>query len=188
MSDLDSIGSHMSRILFNLLKRLKKSQKPQTTFTELKTRENQRKSSSAEDEVQIKRILVPLDGSNCSIRAAKYAIEPARLQKAQVFCIHAITTIPYGYSLPGSSVDQYFENAKDQAQSWFDKVIDIAKKEEADKDSNVVDIKTDIFTEMIYFFYSLVIESQFYKKKHSCKVTSLLCQAILINTSVSHSG
>jgi hypothetical protein len=30
--------------------------------------------------VQIKRILVPLDGSNCSFRAAKYAIEAARLQ------------------------------------------------------------------------------------------------------------
>lgn len=118
------------------------------TFIELKTGENQRKSSSAEDEVQIKRILVPLDGSNCSIRAAKYAIETARLQKAQVFCIHAITKIPYGYSLPGSSVDQYFENAKDQAQSWFDKVIDIAKKEEADKDSNVVGINTDIFTDV----------------------------------------
>ena len=35
-----------------------------------------------EDEVQIKKILVPLDGSNCSFRAAKYAIEVAKLQKA----------------------------------------------------------------------------------------------------------
>ena len=76
----------------------------------------------------------------------KYAIEAARLQNAQVYCIHAITTIPYGYSLPGSSVDQYFESAKDQAQSWFDKVIDIAKK--TGKDSSVVDIMTDIFADV----------------------------------------
>ena len=116
------------------------------TFTELKTKKDQRKASSDEDKVEIKRILVPLDGSNCSIRAAKYAIEAARLQNAQVYCIHAITTIPYGYSLPGSSVDQYFESAKDQARSWFDKVIDIAKK--GDKDSSVVDIMTDIFTDV----------------------------------------
>ena len=45
------------------------------TFTELKTKKDQRKASSDEDKVEIKRILVPLDGSNCSIRAAKYAIE-----------------------------------------------------------------------------------------------------------------
>lgn len=61
------------------------------TFTELKTREDQRKDSSDEDKVEIKIILVPLDGSNCSIRAAKYAIEAARLQNALVYCIHAIT-------------------------------------------------------------------------------------------------
>lgn len=57
-----------------------------------------KKENINEDEVQIKRILVPLDGSNCSFRAAKYAIEAARLQKAQIFCIHVITKIPYGYT------------------------------------------------------------------------------------------
>lgn len=57
--------------------------------------------SMIEDEVQIKKILVPLDGSSCSIRAAKYAIEVARLQKAQIFCVHVINKIPYSYSLLG---------------------------------------------------------------------------------------
>ena len=50
--------------------------------------------SIIEDEVQIKKILVPLDGSNCSFRAAKYAIEVARLQNAQVYCVHAINAMP----------------------------------------------------------------------------------------------
>jgi nucleotide-binding universal stress UspA family protein len=45
-----------------------------------------------EAEVQIKRILVPIDGSNCSIRAAKYAIEVATLQNAQIFCIRVIAS------------------------------------------------------------------------------------------------
>lgn len=95
--------------------------------------------------VQIKRILVPLDGSNCSFRAAKYAIEAARLQKAQIFCIHVITKIPYGYSLPGSSIDEYFENAKNQAQGWFNKVTFIATKGWTEKSDNVADIKAEVF-------------------------------------------
>jgi nucleotide-binding universal stress UspA family protein len=90
-----------------------------------------------EDEVKIKRILVPLDGSNCSFRAAKYAIEVARLQKAQIFCVHVINKIPYGYNLPGSSLEEYFENAKNQAQCWFAQVINIAKREAANKNSNI---------------------------------------------------
>ncbi len=101
------------------------------------------------EKVLIKRILVPLDGSNCSIRAAKYAIEAAKLQKAQIFFIHVISRIPYGFNLPGSSVDQYFEEAKNQAQSWVKNVIEIAKKEGVHDDSNRVNyIKTDIFTDV----------------------------------------
>jgi len=100
--------------------------------------------SMIEGEIQIKKILVPLDGSNCSFRAAKYAIEVARLQKAQIYCIHVINKIPYGYSLPGSSLEEYFENAKNQAQCWFTQVINIGKREAADKNNNLLDIKTDI--------------------------------------------
>lgn len=103
------------------------------------------KENITKDEVRIKRILVPLDGSNYSFRAAKYAIEVARLQKAQIFCVHVINKIPYAYNLPGSSIEEYFENAKDEAQCWFNQVINIAKRKVADKNSNILDIKTDIF-------------------------------------------
>jgi nucleotide-binding universal stress UspA family protein len=106
--------------------------------------EEVKNESIIEEKEQIKKILVPLDGSNCSFRAAKYAIEVARLQKAQIFCVHVINKIPYGYSLPGSSLEEYFENVKDQARSWFTQVIDISKKEAADKNSIILDIKTDI--------------------------------------------
>ena len=104
-----------------------------------------RKENINEDGVRIKRILVPLDGSNCSFRAAKYAIEAARLQKAQIFCVHVVTKIPYGHSLPGSSIDEYFENAKDQAQAWFNEVTYIATKGWTVKNDNVADIKTEVF-------------------------------------------
>lgn len=100
------------------------------------------------NEVNLKRILVPLDGSNCSVRAAKYAIEAARLQRAQIFLIHIITRIPYSYGPPGSSVDDYFENAKEKAQAWFNNVILIATKRWTEKSSDVPEIKTEVFRDV----------------------------------------
>ena len=58
--------------------------------------------SIIEDEVEIKKILVPPGWFYCLIRAAKYAIEVEGLQNTQVYCVHAINTMPYGYNLPGS--------------------------------------------------------------------------------------
>jgi nucleotide-binding universal stress UspA family protein len=66
-------------------------------------------SEEQKEKVPIKRILVPIDGSSYSVKAAKYAIEVARLQKAQVLCIHVIASLPYGY---GAAV------VTNQAQSW----------------------------------------------------------------------
>jgi nucleotide-binding universal stress UspA family protein len=63
-------------------------------------------SEEQKEEVPIKRILVPIDGSSCSMRAAKYAIEVARLQKAQILCIHVIASLPYGYEAAGSAIEQ----------------------------------------------------------------------------------
>lgn len=69
---------------------------------------SQAKKENEKEEVKIKRILVPIDGSNCSVRAAKYAIEVATLQKAQIFCIHVIASLPYGYGVAGCAIDEYF--------------------------------------------------------------------------------
>jgi nucleotide-binding universal stress UspA family protein len=99
--------------------------------------------SQEQKEVSIKRILVPIDGSNCSMRAAKYAIEVARFQKAQILCIHVIASLPYGYGADvGSAIEQYFEDVTNQARSWFNKVIEIAKNE------GINDVKTDIFMDV----------------------------------------
>lgn len=100
----------------------------------------QAKNENEKEEVKINRILVPIDGSNYSMRAAKYAIEVATLQKAQIFCIHVIASLPYGYGVAGSSINEYFEGAEKQAQCWFKSVIEMAKKK------NINDVKTDIFT------------------------------------------
>ena len=101
---------------------------------------SQAKKENEKEEVKIKRILVPIDGSNCSVRAAKYAIEVATLQKAQIFCIHMIASLPYGYGVAGCAIDEYFEDAEKQAQSWFNSIIEMAKKK-------INDVKADIFTD-----------------------------------------
>ncbi|MGC2574129.1 MAG: universal stress protein [Candidatus Nitrosopolaris sp.] len=49
------------------------------------TSENDRK------EIEIKNILVPIDGSEYSLHAALNAIRIARNEKAQLFCIHVVT-------------------------------------------------------------------------------------------------
>ena len=81
-----------------------------------------------------------MDGSSCSIRAAKYAIETAKLQSAQIFCIHVIGGLPYGYEVDGYAIQQYFESTEKEAKSWFNKVNEMAKNE------SINEVKTDVLT------------------------------------------
>jgi nucleotide-binding universal stress UspA family protein len=41
------------------------------------------------DDILLKRILVPLDGSDSSSRAAKYAIKVAKMANAEIIFMHA---------------------------------------------------------------------------------------------------
>jgi nucleotide-binding universal stress UspA family protein len=78
------------------------------------------------NKVQIRKILVPIDGSECSVYAAKYATRIAKDENAQVYCIHAITSVPYGIA-NAPAIEGYFKDLEHKIQSWFDKVRDMAK-------------------------------------------------------------
>jgi len=79
------------------------------------------RSASDNSKIQIRKILIPIDGSEYSLDAAKYAIRIAKDEKAQLFCIHVITPqIPYGYAA-ATTDGQYYEDIKDKVESWFDK-------------------------------------------------------------------
>ena len=104
-------------------------------------------SSELGKKIQIKKILVPIDGSSYSMRAAKYAIETSKIQNAQIIIIHIISKLPSDYehvipAIAGPSIQTYFEEIKDHAQLWFNQIIAIAKHE------GVGDIKTDIFMDV----------------------------------------
>jgi nucleotide-binding universal stress UspA family protein len=100
--------------------------------------------------VQISKILVPIDGSECSLNAAEYAIKLAKDENAQLLCIHVIGSIPYGYSSYPPALDQYFKDLKEKVQSWFERVRNMARNE------GIADIKTETFTNVKSIIGSIV--------------------------------
>ena len=101
------------------------------------------KSTENSSEVQIKKILVPIDGSEYSLKAAKYAIKIAKDENAQLLCIDIITPrIPYGYSSSIPTTDKSQTEIKDKVQNLFDIVRQIAKNE------GLPDMKTDVFVDV----------------------------------------
>ena len=103
------------------------------------TTENKAASNS---KIQMRKILVPIDGSECSLNAAKYAIKVAKDENADLFCIHVISSVPYGYASSPPAIDQYFKDIEEKAQSWFDKVRDMAKNE------GIPELKTETFADV----------------------------------------
>jgi nucleotide-binding universal stress UspA family protein len=94
-------------------------------------------------DIQLKKILVPIDGSRYSMKAAKYAIEVAKLQKAQIVCIYVIAKLSYGYEYAGSLFDEYFEDIKNKSQSWFNQINKMAEND------GLKNIETDILINVL---------------------------------------
>ncbi len=94
--------------------------------TEVKSTVNGNIGNIDNGEVQIKKILIPIDGSDCSLYAAKYAVKLAKDENAQLFCIHVIGSVPYyGYMGSPAAIEQYYKDLEQKVQSWFDKVRDM---------------------------------------------------------------
>ena len=108
------------------------------------------KATDNNTEVQIRKILVPIDGSECSLNAAKYATRIAKNENAQLFCIHVIGSVPYGYASSPPAIDQYFKDLEEKVQSWFDKVRDMAKIE------GIAGVETETFTDVKSIIGSII--------------------------------
>jgi nucleotide-binding universal stress UspA family protein len=94
-------------------------------------------------DIQLKKILVPIDGSSYSMKAAKYAIEVAKLQKAQIVCIYVIAKLSYGYEYAGSLFDKRIEDIKNQSQSGFNQVNKMGEN------AGLKNIETDILINVL---------------------------------------
>lgn len=102
---------------------------------------------SEEEKVHLKKILVPIDGSTYSMKAARFAVELSKLQDAELFCIHVISKLPSDYeyvvpNLSGPGIQTYVEDIKDHFQTWSDKIIKITN------DQGIGNIKTDVFMDI----------------------------------------
>lgn len=88
--------------------------------------------------IRIRKILVPIDGSEFSLDAAKYAIKITKYENAQIICFHAITTSLLEYAWTPESR----EDLKTKVESWFDTIKGIAKT------SGIPEVKTQIFLDV----------------------------------------
>jgi nucleotide-binding universal stress UspA family protein len=96
--------------------------------------------------IQIRRILVPIDGSECSLNASRYAVKLAKNENAQLFCIHVIGAVPYGYYGSPNATDLYFKDIQEEARSWFKEIKDMARNEDiAEPNTEILrDVKSTI--------------------------------------------
>jgi nucleotide-binding universal stress UspA family protein len=85
-------------------------------------------------EIQFSKIVVGIDGSEESMKAAEYAISVAKLYNAELNAITVLTSdIGYIYSSPGVespplTVKEIILLAGDEAKKWFDEIKEKANK------------------------------------------------------------
>ena len=81
-------------------------------------------------DIPLRTILVPLDGSDFSFRAAKYAIKFAALSSANLVCVHSVVSLPYaGYATTGVIIKQYIDDSREEAEKWYKEVGTLAANE-----------------------------------------------------------
>jgi nucleotide-binding universal stress UspA family protein len=101
--------------------------------------------SDTEAVVSINKILIPIDGSNTSIKASKYAIHLAKLNNAELVIIHIIEDIKQGGAIGlqqrygNISLIEAFKKAREESAKQFIKPIEEAAKK------NGIKVKSDIF-------------------------------------------
>ncbi|MDP9287529.1 MAG: universal stress protein [Thermoproteota archaeon] len=101
----------------------------------------------SEEEINIKKILVPIDGSDASLKAAKYAIKAVKCEKAQIICIHVIPTpenISEFEGKPFYSLQAYYDELGKSAKPWFEKIIETCKRMTVSEDDVTTDIVADV--------------------------------------------
>ena len=84
-----------------------------------------------EDDIPLKKIIVPLDGSDPSFRAAKYAIKVAKMANAEIIFVHAVVNPPYGDAKgAGVMITAYIKEARELAELWYMNAGNMASNED----------------------------------------------------------
>jgi len=97
--------------------------------------------------VLIRKILVPVDGSESSMRAAEFAIDISKMKEAKVIALHVIHVPAYAYSgiegtptLPVSLL----EAEKEAAKAYVDKVYELAKSVGVEVETKIIEDRPSV--------------------------------------------
>ena len=91
---------------------------------------------------QFSKILVAIDGSDHSMKAAEYAIDLARANKAQLIALTVLDITKIGYAAsafiasPMHGLDE-LEQKRKEAQEWLDKVARLTSSHQKDNDDDI---------------------------------------------------
>ncbi len=96
--------------------------------------------------VAIKKILVPVDGSDLSFKAAEYAIHLAKADNAKITALNVVEDIKQGGAIGlqarygnVSLVDAFRRVRKDSAEQWMNKISQEAKRQGVSFKSEIID-------------------------------------------------
>lgn len=96
--------------------------------------------------IVIKKILVPVDGSDLSFKAAAYAIHLAKADNAEVMALNVVEDIKQGGAIGlqakygnVSLVDAFRKARKESAEQWMNKISQDAKSQGVNFKKEIID-------------------------------------------------
>jgi nucleotide-binding universal stress UspA family protein len=96
--------------------------------------------------IVIKKILVPVDGSDLSFKAAAYAIHLAKADNAEVMVLNVVEDIKQGGAIGlqakygnVSLVDAFRKARKESAEQWMNKISQDAKSQGVNFKKEIID-------------------------------------------------
>lgn|SRR5574341_971597 len=101
----------------------------------------------AKYKTEIKKILVPIDGSETSFKTTRYALSLAKERNASVTLLH-VSDIP-PLPLHMAPLQKYYEEVREEAEKWFNSVKNLPE-------SKHVEIRTKVITAAMSVVGSIV--------------------------------
>jgi nucleotide-binding universal stress UspA family protein len=98
-----------------------------------------------DEKIKLQSMLIPIDGSDASFEAARYALKVAKMSNMEATCIHLIDTPPLIKQMNPVLTIHYFSEAEKKAREWITRVEKLAEKQEVRITSEILlDIPTSV--------------------------------------------
>ncbi|MEP0826057.1 MAG: universal stress protein [Nitrososphaera sp.] len=107
----------------------------------------------------IAKILVCIDGSEASMKAADYAIEMAKKHDAQLTALsvvasplgHAYSPGPFGFGASPSTMTEVAESARREARKWLDETENRAAAQGVNFMSEIIESASSVVPAIVHF-------------------------------------